>query len=399
MAEVKVFLPKLGESILSATIVQWFKQVGDSVEEDEPLLEVSTDKLNSEIPSPVKGIIKKIHAKVDEELNVGDLLVVIESGEKATHKIKKEEKSFEKEKPSRIEKKTAKCKYLEKNKKIFLSPVAKILVEKNKISSFDLEQIAPTGAGGRISRKDIEDYLKKSKGRTEGEAEVIKMSSMRKAIARNMVKSSQDIPSGSIINEIDVTNVLKLIKDVKENFLKKNGFKLTITSFLLKAIAKAIHAFPHINATLVDDVVYVKKEINIGLAVNIENGLIVPVIKHCESKSITELARSVFLLGERARNNKLSSEDIESGTITMTNFGMGGALIGIPIIKYPEAAIIGIGAIVKKVAVLEDDSFAVRSFINVSLTFDHRIIDGMYGCNFMQTLKNYIEKEALADFS
>lgn len=409
MADVKVLLPKLGESILSATIVQWFKEEGDSVEVDEPLLEVSTDKLNSEIPSPVKGTIKKIHAKVDQELNVGDLLVEIQTGEDIEKKrgaLKKEEKPLEEKKIEESGAKPSKCK-IEKNRKIFLSPVAKILVEKNNISPDELEMISPTGAGGRVSRKDIEDYLKRAKDRSfqlprkQGleKTEAIKMSPMRKTIAKNMVKSSQEIPSGSLIIEIDVTDVLKFIKDIKEDFLKKNGFKITITSFLLKAIAKALKDSPLVNATLIDDTVYIKKDINIGLAVNIESGLIVPVIKNAESKLISELARDVFLLGEKARKSKLASDDIEGGTITMTNFGMGGALIGIPIIKYPEAAIIGIGTIVKKVVVLDDDSFAVRSIINVSLTFDHRIIDGMYGSNFMQRFKSYIEKEAIADFS
>ena len=396
MEEVKVFLPKLGESILSATIVQWLKEEGDEVDVDEPLLEVATDKLNSEIPSPVKGTLKKIYAKVDEELNIGDLLAVIatkEKNEEAHLKIEGKEKEAE------TEKKCGLSKSFPKNKKLFLSPVAKILSEKNNLSTEELEQISPTGAGGRISRRDIENYLKSSKGKVKDQSESIKMSSMRKAIAKSMVKSSQDIPSASLINEIDVTNVLKLIKDIKDEFLKKNGFKITITSFLAKSIAKAIQAYPQINASLVDDTIFIKKEINIGLAVNIDHGLIVPVITHCQSKSITEIAKDVFTLGEKARNNKLSPEDIQSGTITMSNFGMGGALIGIPIIKHPEAAIIGIGTIVKRVVVSDDDSFVVRSIMNVSLTFDHRIIDGMYGCNFMRQFKDYIENQAASDFS
>ena len=398
MDEVKIFLPKLGESILSATIVQWLKAEGDEVEVDEPLLEVSTDKLNSEIPSPVKGRLKKIYAKVDQELAVGDLLAVISTGEKvkteSSKKIKKEEK-----KEVTKEKKSCLSNVVLKSTKLFLSPVAKVLAEKNGISQEDLDKIIPTGAGGRISRRDIENYLKSSKADVSEATESIKMSSIRKAIAKSMVKASQDIPSASLINEIDVTNVLRLIGDVKDDFFKKKGFKLTITAFLAKAVAKAVQAFPHINATLKDDTIIVKKDVNIGLAVNVENGLIVPVIPNCETKSTSEIAKAIASLGSKARNNKLSLEDIQSGTITISNFGMGGALIGIPIIKHPEAAILGIGTIVKRVVVLEDDSFVVRSIMNVSLTFDHRIIDGMYGCNFMQRLKNYIENEAVGDFS
>lgn len=397
--EIKIFLPKLGESILEATIVQWLKKEGDEVEVDEPLLEVATDKLNSEIPSPVKGRIKKIYAIVDEELKVGDLLAIIETCDVDKDKKTKLDKENELEEKSKEDKREFLPKVKKNFSKFFLSPVAKILIEKNKISEEQLKEILPTGSGGRISRSDIEKYLDNLASSKSEKSQAVKLSPMRKAIAKSMIKSFQAIPSASLISEIDVTGVLNLIKEVKEEFLKKYGYKLTITAFLAKGIASSLKAYPYLNASLDDDTIYLKKEINLGLAINIDKGLIVPVISSCEKKSITEIAKSISLLGEKARKNLLSPEDIESGTITMSNFGMGGALIGIPIIKHPEAAIIGIGAIVKRVVVLQDDSLAVRSLMNVSLTFDHRIIDGMYGSDFMRCFKDYMENQAVNDFS
>ena len=397
--EIKVVLPKLGESILSATIVQWLKKEGEEVDIDDPLLEVTTDKVNSEIPSPVKGILKKIYAKVDEELKVGELLAVIETGSIQNE----EEKQAESLADEKIEMK--KKTYVDSSKEqrekteIFLSPVAKILANKNNISKSQLEQIKATGAGGRISKRDIENHIKNNDNLSSKNIEKIKMTSMRKSIAKSMVKSSHDIPSASLISEIDVTDVLNLIKNNKNKFLEKHGVKLTITSFLTKAIAVAVQKHPNINASLSEDEIHIRKDINIGIAVHVDRGLVVPVITKCGDKSVIEIAKDIASLGFKARSNKLTSADLQEGTITMSNFGMGGALIGIPIIKYPEAAIIGIGSIVKKVAVLEDDTFAVHSVMNVSLTFDHRIIDGMYGCNFMEEFKRYIEKQAINDFS
>ena len=383
MEEVKIFLPKLGESILNATVVRWFKKEGEEVEIDEPLLEVTTDKVNSEIPSPVKGILKEIIANENEELRVGEVLGIITTGEKKASKkeLRKEEKKVSKE---------------EKERKSFLSPVAKVLAKKYSLTQEELDLIQKTGSGGRISRRDIEEYLSKKE---ISHVEQVKMTPKRKAIAKAMTKSSHDIPAASLIVEIDVTDVLKLIKDVKEEFLKKNGVKLTITSFFAKAVTKGILAFPYVNASVKDDTIVVKKDINLGLAVNVSEGLIVPVIKNCEDKSIIDIAKSVALLGEKARTNSLSLEDVQEGTITISNFGMGGALIGIPIIKHPEVAIIGIGTIQKKVVALENGFFAVRDVMMVSLTFDHRIIDGMYGCSFMQEIKEYLEKKAVKDFS
>jgi 2-oxoglutarate dehydrogenase E2 component (dihydrolipoamide succinyltransferase) len=378
MSDINVYLPKLGESILSATVVKWFKHEGDEIEMDEPLLEVTTDKLNSEIPSPVKGVIKEILVKNNQELRVGEILAVISTQEVA--QVFKEEKKLA-------------PKIKAESNQDFLSPAAKAVAKEHNLSENELMNITRTGAGGRLSKRDIEEHLAKRGSATEQ----IKMSSMRKAIAKTISKTAEEIPTASLVTEIDVTAVLKLIKKEKEDFLKKHGYKLTITSFLIKAITEGIRFYPHINSTLENDNIIIKKFVNLGLAVNIEDGLVVPVIKNCEAKSIIEIAKNVAILGEKARANKLSPNDMSEGSITMSNFGMGGALIGIPIIKHPEVAIIGVGAINKRVVAIDDDTFGVRDIMMVSLTFDHRIIDGMYGCGFIQEVKNYLEKKASSE--
>ncbi len=380
MSDINVYLPKLGESILSATIVRWYKHEGDFISLDEPLLEVTTDKLNSEIPSPVNGVLKNILAKEGQEMKVGDLIAVISTEKAEIAKYAKEEEAKEEEE--------------ELEQQNYLSPVAKLLAKEHNLTKEELESIPRTGAGGRLSKRDIEEYLKK---REEGESK-IKLSPMRKAIAKNITKTTEEIPTASLVVEIDVSDVLKLIKKEKEAFFKKHGVKLTITSFLVKAIAIAVKSYPHMNSSLENDEIVIKKFVNVGLAVNIEDGLVVPVIKNCESKSIAQLAEEVAVLGDKARSKELSSSDMAGGTITMSNFGMGGALIGIPIIKHPEVAIIGVGKINKRVVASDENSFKVRDIMMVSLTFDHRIIDGMYGCGFMQEIKAYLEEKAALEF-
>lgn len=389
--EIKIRLPKLGESILNATIVQWFKRVGDRVELDEPLLEVSTDKINSEIPSPVAGILKTIHAEPEKELQVGDLIATIATGAAIT--------------PSLIteitEGKTSFSSATESNEQNnFFSPALLRLAREKGISLEQLEKIAGTGSGGRLSKRDLEDHLAKQPPRAcstpacgTQDVERVKMSGMRKAIADNMVRSFYEAPHATLINEVDVTAILKVIQKEKESFFAQKGYKLTITSFVIRALVKALQQYPLINSSLEQDTIVVKKFINLGIAVSIDQGLIVPVIKHCEQKDLAQIANSVADLSQRARENRLSLVDTAEGTITLTNFGMSGVLLGIPIIRYPEVAILGIGAIHKKVIGLEDDTFAVRSMMHVSLTFDHRVLDGMYGCGFLSSFKQHLESD------
>ena len=383
--EIEVRLPKLGESIVSAIVVQWFKKEGDFVKLDEPLLEVSTDKVNSEIPSPVTGRIKTILAQVDDEIDVGASLATISTSEKAScHQATIDEK---------------KDVAPQKKMKGFFSPLVLNLAREKGISLEELESIPATGAGGRVSKRDLEAYLerKHTPSSASNDIECLKMSTTRKMIAENMVRSFYEAPHASLVHQVDVTNIVTYIKKHKENFLKQNHYKLSITSFIAKAIAQAIKEYPLINASLEKDTIMLKHFVNLGIAVSVEQGIIVPVIRHCQTRSIRDIAKAVADFSEKARQSQLNPQDVKEGTITMTNFGMTGTLIGIPIIRYPEVAVIGVGAIQRQVVSLENETIGVRSIMHLSLTFDHRIIDGMYGCGFLASVKSHLEHQVDID--
>lgn len=370
--KITINLPKLGESIVSATVVQWLKKTGDNISLDEPLLEVATDKVNSEIPSPVNGIVKEILVEVDQEVQVGDALAVIEKSVDSKEEIQ-----------------------IDSREKTFFSPVVIKCAKEKGLSLYDLEKIKGTGDGNRVTKKDVESFLLSqniNNSETEKGIERKKMSNMRKLIAKNMVKSFYEAPHATIISDVDVTNILKYIKTEKENFLEKHNVKLTITCFVIQAISNSIKSFPLINSSLEGEIIAIKHYVNIGIAVSLEQGLVVPVLKNCDKLDLFSIAKSISEISKRARDNNISSDDMREGTITLTNFGMGGAQIGIPIIRYPEVAIIGMGAITKKVIVLEDDTTAIRSIMSISLSFDHRVLDGMYCCSFLQELKKQLKK-------
>jgi 2-oxoglutarate dehydrogenase E2 component (dihydrolipoamide succinyltransferase) len=404
--DIKVLLPKLGESIHSATIVQWFKKIGDTVHLDEPLLEVSTDKVNSEIPSPSAGVLKEIHASPEQELQVGALIAVIASGAVSSSYEAPREKTAAQTSAPAVQ---------SQEMKNFFSPALLRIARENGIALDELERIPGTGMGGRLTKNDLEEFVeKKSKapktcpmaakavaapmnsGSTT-EVERLKMTGMRKAIAYNMVRSFYEAPHATLVTEVDVTNVIKLIQKEKEEFLSKHGFKLTITNFVARAISRALQEFPLINSSLEGDTILVKKFVNLGIAVSVEQGLMVPVVKHCQRLGITGIAKAISELSSKARSGKLAPDDVADGTITMTNFGMSGVQIGVPIIRFPEVAIVGVGATYKRVVPLDDDVFAVRSMMYVSLTFDHRVLDGMYGCGFLGALKKPLEEEIKVD--
>jgi 2-oxoglutarate dehydrogenase E2 component (dihydrolipoamide succinyltransferase) len=389
--EFKITLPKLGESILSATVVQWFKKEGDLVQLDEPLLEVSTDKVNSEIPSPVSGILIAIHASPNQELSVGDLLGTISKAESKTVAVQKE--------APQVAQTVSSSQEMEG----YYSPALLRQAKEKGISFDELEKISGTGEGGRVTKRDLEAYAEKkaacpaakkpavSTSVPSGEVEHLKMSGMRKAIADNMVRSFYEAPHATLVTQVDVTPVQNLIQQEKEAFFARHGVKLTLTSFVAQAIAKALQEYPLINSSLEQDTIVVKKFVNLGIAVSIDQGLVVPVIKRCQQMGIPEIAKSIHELSNKARGGKLAPADVTEGTITLTNFGMTGVQIGIPIIRYPEVAIVGIGAAFKQVVPMEDDTLHVRSIMYASLTFDHRVLDGIYGCGFLSSLKKHLE--------
>ncbi|MES2273219.1 MAG: dihydrolipoamide acetyltransferase family protein [Chlamydiota bacterium] len=395
--DIKIILPKLGESIVSATVVQWFKKVGDRVALDEPLLEVSTDKVNSEIPSPVAGVLSEILAAVDQEIQVGEPLALISTHTHAPVLA-----------PATLAVPSNSAETASNND--FLSPSVMRLLQEKGIALSDVGKIGRTGQGGRLTKKDVEEYnpkecsLRKTPAAPETPAtpgcqstERVKMSPLRKAIADNMVRSFYEAPHATLITEVDVTQVLKVIQEQKQLFLQAHGAKLTITPFVARAMTRALHLYPLLNSSLEGDTIVMKHFVNLGVAVSVDQGVMVPVIKGCHRLTLAQIAKQISELAEKTRNHHLTAGDMQHGSITITNFGMTGTMIGVPIIRYPEVAIVGLGAITKKVAAMPDDSIAIRSVMMVSLTFDHRVLDGLYGCGFLNELKKRVEEDLSLD--
>ena len=384
--KVSITLPKLGESIVSATIVQILKKEGDIVERDEPLFEVSTDKVNSEIPSSVSGKIEKICVKEAQEVSVGDELAIIKTDEKLVEE-KKEEQVHTEPKSSR-------------EKIDYFSPVVLKLAKENHIKMQELENIQGTGEGGRVTKKDINAYIDSKKGKisTSDAVEVVTMSTMRKTIADNMVKSFYQAPHAYLFTEVDVTDLLSFIEKNKRDFLTSHNVKLSITSFLALAISQAAAEFPFVNSSVQDNKILVKKNINLGLAVNIKEGLVVPVLKSCNKLTLLDVAKQIGEISSRAKKGHLDLKEMQEGTITLTNFGMTGIMTGLPIIRYPEAAIVGAGAIQKRYRALKEQSTpSLRSVMMISLSFDHRAFDGIYACSFLNKVKDILEKKSFQE--
>lgn len=401
---VEITLPKLGESIQDATIVQWLKKEGEAVALDEPILEVATDKVNSEIPSPVEGVLTKILAQVDEKVDIGAPLARIQSGEggaqaKATPTTTSENHS------------DCPAKQGEQDMRTFFSPTVLRLARLENVSMEELERIPGKGLGGRVSRKDLEAYLEQ-RGRGSGpvspahvpsvdEAPVvlkkgderIPMSAMRMAISDSMSLAKKEIPHAQLIIEVDVTEIQKKIARDRDEFRGKHGAKMTVTAFVLEAVAKTLPQFPLLNATLIEGgkAILTKANINLGVAVSVEGGIFVPVIRQCQNKDFVQICKALGDISMKARSSSLSPDDTTEGTFTVTNFGMSGVLIGTPIIRHPEVSILGMGTVKKELTVLGDNSMAVRDIMRLTLSFDHRVIDGMYGCAFLAKLKECIE--------
>lgn len=388
--EQEIQLPKLGESITNARVVEWLKQEGDRVELDEPLLEVSTDKVNSEIPSPVAGVISALLVEVDDEVDVGaPLLKIRVEGEETASPTQTQESV---QSPSESN---------DDEKKGFFSPAVLRVAQTEGVSLEELHKIEGSGEGGRVTKKDLERHLTKKKetkapcatacqSKKPG-VERFAMTGMRKMIAENLVRSVAEAPHASLVIEADVTDCMTLIAREKERFLEAHGVKLTITTFLVQALSKALGQFPLLNASVEEETIVVKNFINVGIAVHVEEGLMVPILKHTEERNLVSIAKGISDLSKRARESKLAPDEVRDGTVTLTNFGMTGALIGTPILRHPEVAILGAGAIQKKVVVRDDDALVVRRMMYLSLTFDHRVVDGIYGCQFLAAVKEHLE--------
>ncbi|MBL0014242.1 MAG: 2-oxo acid dehydrogenase subunit E2 [Flavobacterium sp.] len=430
MPIVEFKMPKMGESISEATIINWTKKVGDFVEAEETLVEVATDKVDSEIPSPFSGTITEIRFGKDAIVAVGEVLALIETDGRAAGKkitIGKTEEASEKIEPraktENAQPTTDNSQPITKNRQLssdnFLSPLIISIAQKENLSIEELQTIPGSGTDGRIQKSDVFNYLKnrkypiQSKPTTnnqqpttnypkpkisfvEGKDRIIEMDRMRKMIADHMVYSKQTSPHVTSYIEVDVTNLVDWRNKYKDDFQHKHNEKLTFTPIFVHAVAKGIQDFPLINVSVDDKNIIVHRDINIGMATALPSGnLIVPVVKNANEKSLFELAKTVNHLAQSSRNNKLKPEEIQGSTFTISNVGTFGSLMGTPIINQPEVAILAFGIIKKRPEVItteKGDEIAIRSMMYLSLSFDHRVVDGFLGGSFLRKVGDYLEQ-------
>ncbi|TLX26742.1 2-oxo acid dehydrogenase subunit E2 [Chryseobacterium indologenes] len=427
MAEYKLLLPSMGEGVMEATIITWLFNEGDSVKEDDSVVEIATDKVDSDVPTPVSGKIIKILKQKDEVAKVGEAIAILEiEGEgTASEEVKTETPAAtpDAETLKTIEEplQTVAASNVEFSGDLYLSPLVKSIAQQEKISETELKTIKGSGLEGRITKEDILAYVA-NKGNQPAQPaaaapvastpqpavsapaatitagagdEIIPMDRMRKIIAENMVKAKQIAPHVTSFIETDVTNVVKWRNKNKAAFEKREGEKLTFMPIFVKAVVKAIQDFPMINVSVSGENIIKKKNINIGMATALPDGnLIVPVIKNADQLSLSGLAKAINDLAYRARNKKLRPEDTQGATYTISNVGSFGNLMGTPIIPQPQVAILAIGAIVKKPAVLETadgDVIAIRNLMFMSHSYDHRVVDGSLGGMMLKHVHDYLE--------
>ena len=435
MAEYKLLLPSMGEGVMEATVIEWLFREGDFVAEDDSVVEIATDKVDSDVPTPVSGKIVKILVEKDQVAKVGEPIAILEiQGEETADAQPEADKKEEKTKEEIVEDKVVDL--LEEPFKIVpismpvsiegmnLSPLVRSIIQDENITEDELKSIQGRGLEGRITKEDILEFVS-NRGNAkpaqqpkavesnassapkpvqasapavtanEGD-EIIQMDRMRKIIAENMLLSKQISPHVSSFIETDVTNIVKWRAKNKSSFEKREGEKLTYMPIFVRAVVKALQDFPMINISVDGDKIIKRKNINIGIATALPDGnLIVPVIKNADQLSLSGLAKAINAVVDKARNKKLSPQDIQGATYTISNIGTFGNLMGTPIIPQPQVAILAIGAIVKKPAVLETpqgDVIAIRQKMFMSHSYDHRVVDGSLGGLFLKRVNDYLEE-------
>ncbi|WP_068597344.1 dihydrolipoamide acetyltransferase family protein [Vaginella massiliensis] len=431
MADYKLILPSMGEGVMEATVTNWLKNIGDAIDEDESVVEIATDKVDSDVPSPVSGTLKEILVDVDGIAKVGEPIAILEiEGEAnqtedistdaimATPEVEAVAAKIESEINSITPSETL------SSEDRFYSPLVRSIAKEEGISQAELDQIPGSGLEGRLTKDDLKNYLQnRSKSETvqtptpqiptpaptpatsatpiavSGDDEIIEMDRMRKIIAQNMVAAKQIAPHVTSFVEADLTNIVLWREKNKKAFEAKYGEKITYMPIFIQAITKAIQDFPLINVSVDGDRIIRKKNINIGMAAALPSGnLIVPVIKNADQYSLAGLAKQVNDLAKRARENKLMPAEIQGGTYTITNIGSFGNVLGTPIIPQPQVAIMAVGAIVKKPAVIETpqgDMIGIRHKMYLSHAYDHRVVDGALGGMFVKRVAEYLENFSL----
>ena len=414
-------MPKMGESISEATIIAWLKKVGDYVNAEETIVEVATDKVDNDVPSPVSGTIIEIRFGKNDVVKVGEVLALINSVEKVEGKKITIGKTETKSMPAEIKKTEVKLQ-VKSNPDAFLSPLIISIAQKENLSIEELQTIPGSGTDGRVQKSDVFHYLKNRKyplqskpsvtssaveipkstfpkpkiNFTEGKDHIVEMDRMRKMIADHMVYSKQTSPHVTSYIEVDVTNLVNWRNENKDKFQAKYNVKLTFTPVFVQAVAKAIQDFPMINVSVDEENIIVHKDINVGMATALPNGnLIVPVVRNANEKDLVAIAKDVNHLADASRNNKLKPEEIQGSTFTISNVGTFGSLMGTPIINQPEVAILALGIIKKRPEVIttsKGDEIAIRSMMFLSLSFDHRVVDGFLGGSFLRNVGDYLEQ-------
>jgi 2-oxoglutarate dehydrogenase E2 component (dihydrolipoamide succinyltransferase) len=437
MAVVDLIMPKLGESIMEATILKWHKQAGDTVKMDETVLEIATDKVDSEVPSTAAGVLEEILYNVNDVVPIGTVIARIRTGAAETvsnNPVVSTPSRTEVQQPAQqavvvetIQHTAAAVQHQSANR--FYSPLVLNIAASEGISMTELEKIPGTGNEGRVTKKDILQYVSERKSGMvsrepvtrntdmvipvakveqqqstgtqqvpttySGNVEIIEMDRMRKLIADHMVRSKHTSPHVTSFTEADVTNLVQWRDKVKKDFEKREGTKITFTPLFVEAIVRCIKKFPLINCSLDGNNIIIKKDINIGMATALPSGnLIVPVIKNADQLNLVGLAKQVNNLADSARNGKLKADDTTGGTFTLTNVGTFGSLMGTPIINQPQVAIMAVGAIKKRPVVIETeagDSIAIRHMMYLSMSYDHRIVDGSLGATFLTAVAKELE--------
>ena len=439
MSTVDLVMPKMGESIMEATILKWHKKPGDAVRMDETVLEIATDKVDSEVPSTEEGVIEELLFSENDVVPIGSVIARIKTQvsdsqpameqQVYTPVEEQKEKTIQQlptnySSPSNTSAATAATPH---NGIRFYSPLVLNIAAQEGVSMSELEKIPGTGNEGRVTKRDILQHVSDKRARRvsssqlpvgskqpmsneqpeqlqpanyqlqthSGNVEVIEMDRMRRLIADHMVRSKQTSPHVTSFSEADVTNLVLWRDRVKKDFEKREGTKITFTPLFIEAIIKCIKKFPIVNSSVDGDRIIIKKDINIGMATALPNGnLIVPVIRNADQLNLTGLAKQVNSLADNARNNRLRPEDTQGGTFTMTNVGSFGSLMGTPIINQPQVAILAVGTIKKRPVVIESpqgDSIAIRHMMYLSMSYDHRIVDGSVGATFLSAVAHELE--------
>jgi 2-oxoglutarate dehydrogenase E2 component (dihydrolipoamide succinyltransferase) len=428
MAAFEIVMPKLGESIIEATITKWLVKEGDSIAEEDHLVEIATDKVDSEIPSPVDGKVLKLKFKEGDVVPVGAIIALIDTGdgeENASYddtdqKVEKGKEAVKTKKPEpdtsseNSDSQEATINFSDSKK--FYSPLVRSIAKKEKVTVEELDNLSGSGKDGRVTKGDLLKFIDNKQSSPEKPSaqpadkpaltqppkvsassgdEVLEMDRMRRLIADHMVMSKHTSPHVTMYHEVDMTAVTLWRNRIKDAFENREGEKLTYTPILVEAAARVLKELPLVNSSVDGYNIIKRKHINIGMATALPNGnLIVPVIKNADQKNLAGLAKDVNDLANRARNNKLNPDEIQGGTFTITNFGQFGNLTGDPIINQPQVAILGVGTIRKKPVVIETpqgDTIAIRYIMILSMAFDHRIVDGSLGGMFLKKVAEYLE--------